>query len=143
LLLLIYFKNYPSKIFLSFTFSLSISTLNYWTDIAFNLMKTWSINQLTFPDYQTRMNNSVSVDSYNFSMIVDVKEQEIVKSLDPKFENLSYSGKKEANTISILVGISPFGHLYFISNSFYGSKNDQQVLDITILIIIFILMNIY
>lgn len=61
------------------------------------------------------------------SLVLDGTEQGIVKSTDVVIEGESFSGKYMDSTVVILVGCDPSeGKALFVSDSFLGSKNDQN-----------------
>jgi len=58
----------------------------------------------------------------------DCSEQYVVRSVSMQTENATFSGKYMAHTISILAAVDPkTGHVLVLSDSFPGSRNDQQI----------------
>ncbi len=48
-------------------------------------------------------------------------------SVGEKQRKVTFSGKKCKHTFTKMIACSPFGHIYFVSRSYVGSKNDQSV----------------
>jgi len=65
------------------------------------------------------------------TMCIDGSEQEVCKCSNKSLNEYYYSGKKAMHTLLLLLGCSPHGKIYYISQSFAGSLNDQAALNIT------------
>jgi len=63
----------------------------------------------------------------NIYMCVDGSEQQIYKPSSSTLDSFHYSGKKSKHTFTKLLACSPRGKIYYLSQSFPGSVNDQAV----------------
>ena len=62
-------------------------------------------------------------------VIIDCTELRISRPSNPALQSLTYSTYKSANTVKILIGITPKGAISFVSDAFSGSSSDQQVFE--------------
>jgi len=63
-------------------------------------------------------------------MCIDGSEQEVQKSEDKSLDEFHYSGKKAKHTLTILLACSPTGKIYYLSQSYPGSINDQTTFNL-------------
>ncbi|KAL9646313.1 hypothetical protein ABK040_014466, partial [Willaertia magna] len=128
LMFLVWIRHYVSNSFLSWMFGIAkgkvsiynISSLN----CLYNLFKTKL--EIMLP-YNIREKFIVNFNGASFSVLFDGSEQQISVSKEKNIEQVTYSGKKKLHTFTKLVACSPNGFIYFISSSYAGSKNDQQI----------------
>ncbi|KAL9641794.1 hypothetical protein ABK040_011780 [Willaertia magna] len=101
----------------------NISSLN----CLYNLFKT---KLEIMPPYNIREKFIVNFNSVSFSVLFDGSKQQISVSKEKNIEQVTYSEKKKLYIFTKLVICSPNGFIYFISSSYAGSKNDQQIYNI-------------
>lgn len=76
-----------------------------------------------------RLQHSVTINSFQFSVIIDGSEQKSVKPWNAFDDIAYYSAKKGQHSITTIVGYSPRGRkILFITNSYPGSVNDNILL---------------
>ena len=79
---------------------------------------------------ESRVSTSKWVTNDLISIVVDCKEQGCLSSSHPATEDSLHSGKYKMSTVSFLCGCDPLlGKVLFLSDSFIGSKNDQNIFD--------------
>jgi len=66
----------------------------------------------------------------NIVAIVDGTEQQVYSAIDKLNERARYSGKKRLHTFTLLIVCSPQGKIYWISDSYNGSLNDKNLVDL-------------
>ncbi len=59
-------------------------------------------------------------------MVVNMKYVTLLRI----FKQATFSRKKKKHTYTVMIAISPEGHIYFISLSYPGSKNDFNIYNI-------------
>ena len=66
-------------------------------------------------------------------VIVDATEIRVKQPSNPKAQRASFSNYKHANTMKVLVGVTPGGLTSFVSDAFGGSSSDRQIVERTTL----------
>lgn len=128
LLFLLWLRHYPSQVLIASFFHVSQVTVSRIIQQMINSFELFFDQCLQFPKLRTqREKNNVNFRGQKVSVIVDGTEQEIYLSSNKMIERATYSGKKHKHTFTKLIACSPNGIIYFISQSYNGSKNDLQL----------------
>lgn len=129
LITLLYMRQYISIKFLSWIFGIDGSTISRNMQATMSVLSSWANDMIVFPPEQTRLKNSVFFKNAQISIIVDGTEQQVAVPESKLIEQAVYSGKKKKHTFTRLLGVSPLGHIYFLSPSHPGSLNDLNLYD--------------
>ena len=130
LVTLLYMKHYWLIILGAFMLEIPASTLRDWLEKTQRLLQEWAARQIPWPSHSARKLNSKRILGRYIIGIVDNSEQACCRSTDPITEQSSFSGKYMDNTCTCLWMVDPvWGRVMLISESFMGSRNDQQVFD--------------
>lgn len=128
LMTLIYLRQYIPMSILSWLFQVSTATVSNVTSKMLDILDNALCIHLQRPKRQTRQENSVQFDDQEVVLVIDGAEQEVHKPSDKKKEQAVYSGKKCYHTFTKLIGVSPKGHIYYLSPSYQGSVSDSAMM---------------
>jgi len=139
LIALIYMRNYPTQLFMSWILNIAPSSLSIHINFVFNVLYKTFYSEVIIPKRETiiiRNDIALFMDNLankirNITVCIDGSEQQIYKPSDSGIEEFHYSGKKAKHTITLLLACSPKGKIYWISNSYPGSMNDQGLFNLT------------
>jgi len=136
LITLLYLRQYLSQIVISWILNLDESRISeiirFTTTILYNNLQS----EIILPDTEARLKDSKNLTNIATNKVVPVtvcidgSEQPVFKASDRLTEELHFSGKKGKHTLSLLLACSPSGKIYWISNSYPGSVNDQGMYNI-------------
>lgn len=62
-------------------------------------------------------------------VVVDATEVRVKRPSNPKAQRHSFSTYKHANTVKVLVGVTPGGLTSFVSDAYGGSSSDRQIVE--------------
>jgi hypothetical protein len=122
LLTVVYFKHYPNFEFMAFIFDIADSTLRKYVDTGILILSKWSTEKIKIPQRLYSTKNSIHLFGKKISLVFDIKEQKVITSTDPLFEDICFSGKYMEHTVSTLVGCDTVLYLP-------RKKNDQSIAD--------------
>lgn len=92
-----------------------------------SILFKWSDTQIYLGTFESRFETGKIVCERVISLVMDCKEQRIVRSTDCVIEGESFSGKYMEDTVIMLAGCDPsYGRVMFLSPSYLGKKNDQS-----------------
>lgn len=135
-LFLFHLRHYCKEKVLSWIFGVHQSTVNRYLNTTRRIIFRCLQGRIAVPKRPERNPNSVRFNTTDhgeiiIALVVDNSEQEIYKSGSKVVEQLFYSGKKSYHSVSVLLGCSPNGCIYFLSASYPGSRNDQSIASMT------------
>ena len=104
-------------------------TIHNYLHSTLNIVYEAFKDQIVFPSRETRNENSRNFEDTQISVVIDGSEQQCYVSETSMTEKNTYSGKKKKHTLTKMVVCSPRGHIYYLSPSYGGSRNDMMVYD--------------
>jgi len=128
-------RHYPAQILICWILDIPPSSIQ--THIHFVITTIRSFIQWYL--YTIKISNSKHKRLYDIqwcnttrtiTICVDGSEQQIYRPSESTVEEFHYSGKKAKHTLSLLLACSPKGKIYWISDSYAGSLNDQGIYNI-------------
>ena len=84
-------------------------------------------SKISFLNAFQRCQEGIDFKNQWVTIVLDGTEQQIYKPIDNENEKLVYSGKKKYHSLSKLIACSPKGRIYWISQSYEGSKTDASL----------------
>jgi len=136
LISLIYLKHYPVYTLLCLLFDLDSSNLSLYINATIEQLYSTFKVCVQLPPRQDRLKemryfyDNITNTHKPIIMCIDGSEQEVQKSEDKSLDEFHYSGKKAKHTLTILLACSPTGKIYYLSQSYPGSINDQTTFNL-------------
>ncbi len=131
LLFFIWLKCGLNDILLGFLFEIKRTTCFRIRESLLAFFSDYFSKHVEFRTFDERSQEKITFLGQMITVIIDGSEQPCRRSIYPKYEAQSFSKKKKQNSITTLVGVSPKGRILFITNSFFGSLNDDQMAKVT------------
>ncbi|AZQ60773.1 hypothetical protein EI427_25460 [Flammeovirga pectinis] len=123
--ILIYLKEHPRQVFFGSYFKISQAKVSEWVNFLLPILIESLRKCFLLPD----SNEPFIIPSNLNSILCDVTERQINRSIDYDVQKEFYSGKKKAHTVKNLAFTDESGFIHFISNTYEGSAHDKSIWD--------------
>ncbi|MFN3692273.1 MAG: transposase family protein [Fervidobacterium sp.] len=124
LLFLMWFRQYLSVRILSWIFNISEATVQIYLDATLDMLYNMFKSTIKLPNKTERLKNSRIFGKFPITIVIDGSEQQVKLCSKTAIEKATYSGKKKKHTFTLMLACSPKGHIYYLSPTYNGSKND-------------------
>jgi hypothetical protein len=114
--------------FAAFLFSCHSSTISRTLQQMIQVLMEIADEEVTIPPKSQREQDAELFEGKEIVLIVDGAEQQVFSSSDKLLQNINFSGKKKKHTFTKLLAVNPLGKIQFVSDSYPGSVNDLNLI---------------
>lgn len=108
------------------------NAVSMWVRILYDILNGWliwpsaaTVRECLPADYPSEFADT--------RIILDCTEVFTVKATNPSVQAATYSSYKHHNTLEFLVGVTPLGHITFVSRVYAGNVSDRYITEVEFL----------
>lgn len=127
LMFLMYMRQYYTLCTIGWIFGTTQSVCYKYIHAALNVLYQHYTPKIFLPNRHIRRKFARLLRKKLIVVVIDGAEQQVSKPSIKEVEQILFSGKKAKHTFTVMIAVSPTGYIYFVSDSYNGSKNDITV----------------